>query len=169
MVDSDPEQSQQQDNQIQDEQKSHPHAVRFTVDGEPLEIETNSLTASEILALVGKKPDQWYLVEEIGGEQREFRDPDEEITINDQSAFLAKPRAITIVVDGQPKTVPTRDVSWDEVVDLAFPAERQNQDLTFVVTYSDAAHDKSGLLEQGGTVRVKEKGTSFNVAKHRRS
>ncbi len=169
MVDSDPEQSQQQDNQIQDEQKSHPNAVHFTVDGEPLEIETDTLTMSEILALVGKKPDQWYLVEEIGGEQREFRDPDEEIAVSDHSAFLTKPRAVTIVVDGQPKTVPSRDVTWDEVVDLAFPGERQNDQLTFVVTYSDAAHDKSGILAQDATVRVKEKDTSFNVAKHRRS
>jgi hypothetical protein len=76
---------------------------------------------------------------------------------------------VKIVVDGQQKTVSTRDVTWDEVVDLAFPGERQNDQLTFVVTYSDAAHDKSGILAQGATVRVKEKDTSFNVAKHRRS
>jgi hypothetical protein len=76
---------------------------------------------------------------------------------------------IEIVVDGQQKTVATRDVTWDEVVDLAFPGERQNSDLTFVVTYSDATHDKSGILAQGATLRVKEKDTSFNVAKHRRS
>ncbi len=76
---------------------------------------------------------------------------------------------IEIVVDGQQKSVPTHDVTWNEVVDLAFPGERQNPDLTFVVTYSDAAHDKSGILAQDATVRVKEKDTSFNVAKHRRS
>lgn len=86
-----------------------------------------------------------------------------------QNETEAHKHPIEIVVDGQQKTVPNRDVSWDEVVDLAFPGERQNDQLTFVVTYSNAAHDKSGILAQGATVRVKEKDTSFNVAKHRRS
>ena len=36
----------------------HGHPIRFTENGEPLEIETDSLTMSEILALVGKKPDE---------------------------------------------------------------------------------------------------------------
>jgi hypothetical protein len=88
---------------------------------------------------------------------------------NETEGPEAHKHEIEIVVDGQQKTVPSRDVTWDEVVDLAFPGERQNPDLTFVVTYSDAAHDKSGILAQGATVRVKEKDTSFNVAKHRRS
>jgi len=109
VVDSDPEQSQQQVDQIQDEQKSHPDAVHFTVDGEPLEIETNRLTMSEILALVGKKPDQWYLVEEIGGEQREFRDPDEEITITDHAVFLAEPAKQKYFVD-----IEGTDYDWHE-------------------------------------------------------
>jgi hypothetical protein len=88
---------------------------------------------------------------------------------NETGAPEAHKHAIEVVVDGQQKTVSSRDVTWDEVVDLAFPGERQNDQLTFVVTYSDAAHDKSGILAQGATVRVKEKDTSFNVAKHRRS
>jgi hypothetical protein len=74
-----------------------------------------------------------------------------------------------IVVDGQLKDVPARTVSWDEVVDLAFPGERGKADLTFVVTYSDAELPKSGILEKGGTVVVARQGTSFSVAKHRRS
>ena len=53
-----------------------PHPVHFTEDGEPLEIETNQLTMSEILALVGKKPDEWYLVEKHGREKIEFHDPE---------------------------------------------------------------------------------------------
>jgi ribosomal protein S4 len=76
---------------------------------------------------------------------------------------------ITIVVNGQKKTVPSRTVSWDEVVDLAYPGERGDENFTFVVTYSDAQHSKSGILEKGGSVEAKEEGTSFNVAKHRRS
>jgi ribosomal protein S4 len=81
----------------------------------------------------------------------------------------AREKHVTIVVNGQKKTVPSRTVSWDEVVDLAYPGERGDENFTFVVTYSDAQHSKSGILEQGGSVEAKEEGTSFNVAKHRRS
>lgn len=65
------------------------HPVRFTVDGEPLEIETDKLTMREILALVGKKPDEWYLVEKVGREQRVFRDPDQEIPIAEGAKFIS--------------------------------------------------------------------------------
>jgi hypothetical protein len=92
--------------------KKHPNAVHFTVDGEPLEIETNSLKMSEILALVGKKPDQWYLVEKVGEEQRHFRDPDEDITVSDHAKFVAEERRHLVEValeitteDGDTQTV----------------------------------------------------------------
>jgi hypothetical protein len=70
------------------EHEPHPNAVHFKVDGEPVEIETNSLTMREILALVGKTPDQWYLVEKVGREQRQFRDPEESITITHGAKFV---------------------------------------------------------------------------------
>jgi hypothetical protein len=79
-------------------------------------------------------------------------------------------KTAVIVVNGQQKTVASREVSWGEVVDLAYPGEREDPNFTFVVTYSDAQqHPDSGLLQKGGRVRVEERGTSFNVAKHRRS
>jgi hypothetical protein len=75
-----------------------------------------------------------------------------------------------IVVNGQEKPVHSHEVTWDHVVDLAFPGERENPAITFVVTYSDAeGHPQSGLLEKGGAVKVERRGTSFNVAKHPRS
>ena len=103
------------------EQTKHPNAVHFTVDGEPLEIETNSLTMSEILALVGKKPDQWYLLKEIGGEQREFRDPDEEITIGDHSTFMAEEQRehpVTIVIDTKDILAPSHTQTARELLAL---------------------------------------------------
>ena len=82
----------------------------------------------------------------------------------------AETKTVVIVVNGQQKSVASREVSWDEVVDLAYPGEREDPNFTFVVTYSDAEkHPDSGLLQKGGTVRVEERGTSFNVARHRRS
>ena len=72
-----------------DGQQRHDHrAVQFTEDGEPLEIETGSLTMLEILALVGKAPDHWYLVEKQGRERIEFRDPSSVIEIREGAKFV---------------------------------------------------------------------------------
>ncbi len=156
------------------EQSKKPRDVTVHVNTKAINLPSHKVTGEEIKkAAVDQGIEiqlDFELTEEAHGEHpaRTIKD-DEEITVNDQSAFLAKPRATTIVVNGQQKTISARDVSWDEVVDMAYPGERGKEDLTFVVTYSDAEHDKSGILEQGGTVAVKEEGTSFNVAKHRRS
>lgn len=75
-----------------------------------------------------------------------------------------------IVVNGQLKQVPSREVSWVEVVELAFPGDRTNPDLQFIVTYEEAAEQKDdGTLGDTNSVRVREKGTVFHVKKHRRS
>jgi hypothetical protein len=66
-----------------------PHPVRFTEDAEPLEIETDALTMSEILSLVGKTPDEWYLVEKRGRDQVPFRDPAQVISIHEGAKFVA--------------------------------------------------------------------------------
>ena len=66
----------------------HQHPVHFTEDGEPLEIETNSLTMSEILALIGKAPDNWYLVEKKGRERIDFRDPSTVVEIHEGAKFI---------------------------------------------------------------------------------
>lgn len=75
-----------------------------------------------------------------------------------------------IVVNGEQKNVPSRVVSWEAVVDMAFPGDRSNADLTFIVTYERTEQSKhDGTLAVGGTVKVKKEGTVFYVAKHRRS
>jgi hypothetical protein len=71
----------------QDERGRH-HPVHFTEDGEPLEIETGSLTMSEILALIGKRPDEWYLVEKQGRQRQDFRDPSEVVEIHEGARFI---------------------------------------------------------------------------------
>ncbi len=76
----------------------------------------------------------------------------------------------TIVVNGQSKVVASRIVTWDEVVDFAFPGQRSDPDLTFVVTYEETEESKhDGTLAVGGSVHIKKEGTVFYVASRRRS
>jgi hypothetical protein len=76
----------------------------------------------------------------------------------------------TIVVNGQPKVVTSRDVSWDDVVDLAYPGQRSDPDMSFIVAYEETDESKhDGTLAVGRSVQVKKEGTVFYVAGHRRS
>lgn len=71
---------------------------------------------------------------------------------------------ITIVVNGQPKVVTSRIVTWDQVVDFAYPGQRSQPDMSFIVTYEETEEKRhDGTLPVGGSLRVKEEGTVFYV------
>jgi len=74
-----------------------------------------------------------------------------------------------IVVNGQLKEVPTRQVSFDEVTELAFPgSDRANT--TFTVIFSKADDSKhEGSMVEGDVVKVRKEGSSFNVTRSIRS
>jgi len=76
-----------QPNGHHDDDKHHP--VHFTEDGLPLEIETDALAMNEILALIGKSSDEWYLVEKRGRDRQEFRDPSQIVQIHEGAKFVA--------------------------------------------------------------------------------
>lgn len=75
-----------------------------------------------------------------------------------------------IIINGQPRSVTSRQVTWEEAVDLAYPGQRADPAFTFVATYSQAeqAHH-AGLLAEGGDVEVRKEGTVFDVVSRRRS
>jgi hypothetical protein len=76
----------------------------------------------------------------------------------------------SIIVNGQKKSVPSRIVSFDEVVKLAFPEAAPNPDITYTVTYRNADEPKhDGSLVEGETVKVKEEGTVFSVTRTTKS
>src|SRR5437660_12250204 len=72
-------------------------------------------------------------------------------------------KVITIIVNAEPRTVPSREVSYSEVVALAYPTP-PSPDTIFTVNYRNAeGPNKEGSLVYGQTVKVKEEGTIFNV------
>lgn len=72
-------------------------------------------------------------------------------------------KSIEIFVNARPHTVADRDVSFEQVVELAFPAGGQSAETEYIVTYTRAQHGNgTGSLAPGQSVRVK-KGTSFGV------
>jgi len=69
----------------------------------------------------------------------------------------------TIIVNAEEKQVTIKELTFDQVVSLAFPNASKNDNRLYTVTYRRAAGEKpEGTLVEGGTVKVKE-GMIFNV------
>lgn len=76
---------------------------------------------------------------------------------------VAAKTEFAIVVNGELAVVPHEEVSWAEVVAIAFPVP-PSPDTTFTVTYRKAKGSKhEGILVEGGVVEVKKHGTIFDV------
>jgi hypothetical protein len=69
----------------------------------------------------------------------------------------------TIIVNGRPKTVHHQNLSFEQVVQLAFENPPTGPNVVFTISYTGAAGPKPhGTLTKGQSVKVKD-GTVFNV------
>ena len=71
-----------------------------------------------------------------------------------------KTKTVTIYVNGRPKQVDKTELTFDQIVALAFSPVPQGA--MFTVTYSKAEGNKEGSLFPGDSIKVKE-GMIFNV------
>jgi len=75
------------------------------------------------------------------------------------------PVIFEIVVNSRLRTVDAQTVTFEQVVQLAFPGQHQ-PNVVFSMTYRHAASaPHAGELGAGGSVDVKKKGTVFNVTR----
>lgn len=72
-------------------------------------------------------------------------------------------KTVTIIVNGRPKEVAKERLTFEEIVELAFPGGLQNPNTAFTVTYAKGEDKKQGTLVAGESVKVKE-GMIFNVS-----
>ncbi len=75
-------------------------------------------------------------------------------------------KTVTVVVNGRPYEVPKKeDITYAEVVTLAFPDYPQHPEITYSVTYERGhGHKPEGVLVPGESVKVKKE-MSFHVAR----
>lgn len=72
-------------------------------------------------------------------------------------------KEFTIIVNAREKTFIGREISFNQVVELAFGSVSTNPNIVYTVTYKRGEGDKpEGAMEQGDTVKVKE-GMIFNA------
>ena len=78
-------------------------------------------------------------------------------------------KGFNIIVNGTPHTVPNDDVSFDQVVDIAYPNGGRGPLITDTVDfYKGAGRPPESKLTQGQSAKVKD-GTVFNVTRTDRS
>jgi len=79
--------------------------------------------------------------------------------------FITARLTFEIIVNSRPRTVNARTVTFEQIVQLAFPGQHE-PNVVFSMTYRHAASTPhAGELGVGGTVNVKKKGTVFNVTR----
>jgi hypothetical protein len=67
-----------------------------------------------------------------------------------------------IVVNAETHEVETQIVTFEQVVEIAYPTP-PSPETRFTVTFRRAKEPKEGSLRPGGSVEVKKEGTIFNV------
>ena len=78
-------------------------------------------------------------------------------------------KGIRIIIDGTPHVVLTDEVTFDEVVNLAYPDGGRGVLITYTVTfYNGGGRPPEGALAEGEKAKVKD-GTVFNVTRTDRS
>ena len=75
---------------------------------------------------------------------------------------------VTITVNGKEKHVEKRDISYEQVVSLAFDNPPTGDNILITVTYRRGEGNKEGSLKLGGTVKAKD-GMIFDVTATDRS
>jgi hypothetical protein len=144
----------------------HNHEVRIHVNREPHH--SPNPTTGEALYKLGKIPEGFELYREEGGnhEDKPVPDNNEMIHLKEDEHFygeVCRPRDVTIIVNGEKKTVKTTKLSFDQVVDLAFNPRPEGPNIVFTITYRRGPKENpEGTLVQGGIVKIKE-GMIFNV------
>ena len=83
---------------------------------------------------------------------------------------MAHPQQYEIVVNGTQHTVANDVLTFEQVVEIAFPGHSKDEEVVFSVTFEKAASKPHhGTLAPGGNVTVKKHGTIFDVTETSRS
>ena len=128
------------------------------------------LPGSVLYDLAEAPPEAAIFLEVRGGEDR-LIEPDDRINLDAPGVerFITAPRPHTgfvIVVNAIEETVPDNNVSFEQVVKLAYPDAPSETNVKYSMTYRNAAsYPHNGELGEGGSVEVKKHGTIFNVTR----
>lgn len=140
---------------------------KFTLRGNQMEWGKPAISGRELGKLANLKDGEAVFLEVPGGEDRVVEE-NHIIALNkpgiERFIVASKPKpGFEIIVNGRPRIVDDEKVTYEEVTQIAFPGQAGPQ-IDFAVTYRKAASEPhAGEMDKGESVKVKKKGTIFNV------
>lgn len=140
-------------------------SFRLVIDGRRFEWGAPLITGLKLKERAGVDPQTYGVWLEVrGGEDRPIENT-ETVDLEEPGVerfFTAPQSNIEIIVNSRPKMVPGPAITFEQIVQLAFPGSH-NPNTVFSITYRKAASVPSeGELGAGGSVKIKT-GTIFNV------
>lgn len=138
---------------------------RLTLNDDQLRWGKPVISGKFLYTLANISGDQAVFLEVRGGEDR-LVEPDDHFDLSAPGVerFITAPRIYKIFVNSRPKTVAGRLVTFEQIVQLAFPGSHE-ANVEFSMTYRHAAsRPPAGELGTGGTIEIKN-GTTFNVTR----
>ncbi len=137
--------------------------VRIHIDREVYE--SPSPTTGMALYALAHIPAEREIFQEAEGNQEDVPVPRDENKINLKiDDHFYSEREIVIIVNGRQKVVTKKELSFAELVVLAFDNPPSGENILFTITYRKGPHQNSeGTLLEGITIKIK-KGMVFNVS-----
>lgn len=142
---------------------------KLVVNGRQIEWGKPAISGTVLYGLAEVPADMAVFQQVFGGEDRLVESEDLiDLTEPGVERFVSapKPRKIfDIVVNTRHREIDHRTVTYEEIVELAFPGPHE-PNVSFSMTYRHAASEPhAGELGAGGHVDVKKEGTVFNVTR----
>lgn len=138
---------------------------RIKVDREKHNVQT-PISTSEILIVAGLDPSEYLLKQKTKDGEWIKLEPDQLVDLREPGierfkSSLAKD--IPIIVNGREKKVSERELSFSEIVRLAFDNPPTGENICFTITYRNGDDCKpEGTIIEGETINLK-RGMIFNV------
>jgi hypothetical protein len=144
------------------------HEVRIHIDRKSYQSPNPTIGAA--LYLLGHVTSGKELFREVQGNHEDVLIPcgETELHLKMDEHFYSE-REFEIIANGRQKVVTNNELSFAEIVALAFDTPPSGPDVIFTITYRKGPHkNPEGTLIEGGTVKIKN-GMIFNVTPTRRS
>ena len=129
-------------------------------------------TTGAALYILGEVATGLELFREVTGdrEDAEVANGPEIVHLKEDEHFHSgKPKVYKIIVNGRPKEVSTKTLTFDQVVALAFNPVPSGPTVQFTVTYRKGPRQNpEGSMTEGETVRIKD-GMIFDVTETNKS
>lgn len=143
---------------------------KLTLNGRQLIWGHATLDAAVLYELSGARADEAVFLEVRGG-QDQLIEVGTSVNLDAPGVehFITAARPVTdyvIKVNSREETVTDSRVTFEQVVHLAFPNSPADPNISYSMTYRNAASTPhAGELGEGGSVQVKKEGTIFNVTR----